>query len=250
MMLWLLLLPPEDHSRLERALGPGFSALVRGPARISAWFRGGGARILNLWETEAENARLREELALIKIEYHQLQELHLRSLKRGTTLEFDKRRYSRLKPVHLLARDPSSWFQTAALDMGSAEGLHPGDGVLNHQGVVGKIVATTASTARTLFITDIRSRLSVRLQRSGVTAILSGNGSSGCRLEYLAGQDDVRVGDLVETAPAGLSFPPGIPVGRVVVVQKIENGLKLRAEVELFAQLAQLRNLYVTGRAR
>jgi rod shape-determining protein MreC len=64
-------------------------------------------------------------------------------------------------------------------------------------------------------------------------------------LEHLGGQDDVRVGDLVETGAGGRSFPSGVPVGRVIRLARLDGGLRLQAEVEPAANLSRLEGLYV-----
>ena len=246
-ILWILMLPPEDRQRLEKTLGPSFSSVIRYPAKTAALLNSSLGRVGELWQSQAENERLREELALLKIEYHQLQESHLRSQRKKPILAFGSKRFKRLRPAALLARDPSSWFNLFRIDQGSSAGISSGDGILNYQGVVGKVVSVSENSAKALFITALESRISVRTERSEVAAVLKGDGKGGCFLEYLAGQDDVKVGDIVETSPIGLSFPSGVPVGEIILVEKIENGLKLRAELRPFAQLNRLDSLFVAG---
>ena len=152
-----------------------------------------------------------------------------------------------LVPANLLARDPGTWFKVILLDRGADEGVAAGAGVVSPQGVVGKVIAVEPTSCKVVFITDSSCRLAVRLARSRVLAILVGDGRKACRLEYLSGQDDVKVDDLVETAPGSLSFPSGIPAGRGRRVQKIDDGLKLAVDVEPAADLNRLEGLYIAG---
>jgi rod shape-determining protein MreC len=54
------------------------------------------------------------------------------------------------------------------------------------------------------------------VDRTNSRAILTGDGGPNPRLEYLRGQDPVRVGDRVVTSGDGGVFPRGLPVGVAV----------------------------------
>ncbi|MGH7442054.1 MAG: rod shape-determining protein MreC [bacterium] len=49
----------------------------------------------------------------------------------------------------------------------------------------------------------------------------------------------------METGSGSLSFPPGIPVGKVVRLARLDEGLHLRVEVAPSVQLDHLSGLYV-----
>lgn len=231
----------------ERQVGRATSSFLEAPARFARWLRQGSQRVSGMLDAEERAEKLEAELALLRLEYRQLQESYERALKRGKILDFGNRTITNLVPVNLLARDPGTWFKVILLDRGAADGVVSGAGVVSSKGVVGKILSVQPTSSKVIFITDSSCRLAVRLARSRVLAILAGDGRKACRLEYLSGQDDVKVDDLVETAPGSLSFPSGIPVGHVVRVQKIDNGLKLAVDVEPAADLNRLEGLYVAG---
>jgi rod shape-determining protein MreC len=234
------------RQRAERQVSHVASLMVEAPARLTRALRNSASRLQRLWDAEERARRLEEELALLRLEYRQIEESYQRALKRGHILEINKRYLTKLIPVGLLARDPGTWFQVLLLDKGSGDGVEAGQGLLCTQGVVGKVLSVQQETCKAVFLTDSTCRLSVRDARSRVLAILVGDGRKGCRLEYVAGQDDVKVGDLIETAP-GLSFQPGIPAGLVTRVLKLDNGLKLGVEVQPAAELNRLEGLYLSA---
>lgn len=238
---------PGARKATERETGRFVARLAEAPALLTRSLRDVISRTRKMWDAEDRARRFEEELALLRLEYRQLQEMHQRSLSRGRSLQINNRYLTHLIPVNLLARDPGTWFQIILLDKGKTDGVAAGAGVMSPQGVVGKVLNAQAHSCKAVFLTDNSCRLSVRDARSRVLAILAGDGRKACRLEYVSGQDDVKVGDLIETAPGSLSFPSGIPVGTVTRVQKVDNGLKLAVDVQPLAELNRLEGLFVAG---
>jgi rod shape-determining protein MreC len=238
-------LPATFSDRIERRFGPAAAALARFPAKGSIKLRHGGQQVVDMWMAAEENRVLKEELAVIRIEKRRLEELVRRETKNRKALEFKGRTFTRLEPVRLLARDPASWFNAFTLDAGSDQDIALGSGVVNEAGVVGKVNAVRAGYSKAVFLVDPGCRLTARDARSAVDCVAVGNGRGAVLLEYLKGQDDVRVGDLIETAAGGLTFPTGVPIGKVVRVEKKESGMVLSALVEPVADLKKLGSLYV-----
>jgi rod shape-determining protein MreC len=192
-----------------------------------------------------EAARLRQQVALLRLENASLREALEREAPRDGHLVFPDQRLGKLEPCALLFRDPATWFKGFSVDVGSADAVREEAGVLNAYGVVGKLVGVGGHSSEVLLLSDPSCRFSARLARTGLQCVVSGDGRHGCLLEYLGGQDDVRVGDLVETGPGSRSFPSGVPVGKVVRLARLEEGLRLQVEVEPAAPLDQLSGLYV-----
>ena len=192
-----------------------------------------------------EAEQLRAELAVLKLEYQSLREAYDRDRRRGGKLSFAHQRLAKLKPVGLLARDPAAWFKSFRIDAGEDEGLRQGAGVLNAYGVVGRLAKVGPDSAQVQLISDPACQLSARLTRSNIQCAVYGDGRGGCLLQHLGGQDDVRVGDKVETGAGSLSFPSGVPIGTVTRLLREDGGLRLAAELAPAAPLNQLDGLVV-----
>jgi rod shape-determining protein MreC len=115
---------------------------------------------------------------------------------------------------------------------GSEQGIRPGNPVMSENGLVGRIVGATANVSRVLMLTDPAARTPVMIDRTNARAILTGDGGPNPGLEYLRGQEPVRVGDRVLTSGDGGVFPRGLPVGIAV------KGLDGRWRVALAADKA------------
>lgn len=112
------------------------------------------------------------------------------------------------------ARGPFSNARLA--DAGTNEGVAEGFPVVSDHGAVGRIVGAAPEASRILLLTDADSRTPVVVDRSDARAILTGDGGSTPRLDYLrGGKDAAREGDVVLTSGDGGVFPRGLPVGAV-----------------------------------
>ncbi len=192
-----------------------------------------------------EAERLRGELAVLKLEYQSLREAYDRDRRRGGKLTFAHQRLAKLKPVGLLARDPATWFKSFRVDAGQEEGFRQGAGVLNANGVVGRLSQVGQGSSYVQMISDPACSLSGRLTRANIQCAVVGDGRGGCLLQHLGGQDDVRVGDKVETGAGSLSFPSGVPIGTVTRLLRLDGGLRLTAEVAPANPLNRLEGLVV-----
>ena len=108
--------------------------------------------------------------------------------------------------------------QAVILQAGRQDGVEYGLGVVNAQGLVGRIIGVGDKTSRVLLLTDFNSRIPVLMESGGAHAIVTGDNSNLLRLEYLPEGEKVAPGDLVVTSGDGNSLPAGLPVGEVIDV--------------------------------
>lgn len=108
--------------------------------------------------------------------------------------------------------------RSVLIGAGSSDGVRRGSPVIDETGVVGRVIQVGRWTSRVLLVTDINSRIPVRLERTGDLAIAEGQNEQFVRLRFLPQGVQVREGDRVLTSGHGGAFPPDIPVARVVEV--------------------------------
>lgn len=108
-----------------------------------------------------------------------------------------------------------SW--TATVDAGSRDGVVADLPVVDGDGLVGRVKATTASTATVLLTADPSSKVGVRVAGSGEVGVVSGQATGPLALQMLDANAVLRVGQTVSTfgSPRGRPYAAGIPVGRV-----------------------------------
>lgn len=151
------------------------------------------ARILQLSEEGAENARLRKAL-------------NLQSQLPYPTIA-----------ATVIAASPGT-SSVITIDKGTIAGLSPDLPVITPGGVVGKTVAVFSRTAQVLLITDRASGAGSELEKDGTQGVLKGNGDGLCQLDYVVKENPVSPGDLVVTSGLDQIYPKGLLIGKVVKV--------------------------------
>ena len=134
---------------------------------------------------------------------------------------------------------------TMTLDAGEAEGFAVDMPVVSHDGLVGRIVATSAhySVVQILFHREMRA--SAKVERSRVDGILGWDGGPHLKLYNVAKTLDIVVGDRVITSEYSSLFPPGLPIGIVTKTYEETGDLFQTVEIAPNADLYRLEEVFV-----
>lgn len=134
----------------------------------------------------------------------------------GTVVEPETRSVT----ARVVADSGGAFAQSVLVTAGSRNGVAKGQAVVTSEGLIGRVTQTGYRSARVLLITDINSRIPVRVGEAGDRAILAGDNSARPRLNYLGAKTAATPGDRVVTSGDAGAFPPGLPVGRVVAADE------------------------------
>ncbi len=158
----------------------------------------------------------------------------------------------RTMTARVIGVSPSNFERVVFIDRGSKHGLRKDMPVISGDGLVGRVTSVGRSTAEVLLLLDRSSAVASRVDSTGETGILEGNGSGSLTLELLDPNAKVSVGDRVITSgyDKGL-FPPGIPLGTVTKAPPANSNLSRKVEVQPFVDFSSLDYvLLVTGDKR
>jgi rod shape-determining protein MreC len=125
----------------------------------------------------------------------------------------------------VIARDPSLWWQTFTIDVGSDNGVTPNDPVTGDGALVGKVTTVDSTVSIVTLITDHTFGVVAEVVPGGYQGILEpavGN-PNGLLLQDLPSNAAIQSGDQVVTAgftdpsnPILTSrYPAGLPIGTV-----------------------------------
>jgi rod shape-determining protein MreC len=163
-----------------------------------------------------ENARLHAEHLLLQARLQQLDALQVENQRLLGLLQSASRLTEPMLIAELLAVDPDPFSHQVVINKGSRDGVYLGQPLLAAEGVFGQVVQVGPFTSRVLLITDSSHAIPVQVNRNGVRAIATGNGSNrNLTLANVPDTADIRVGDLLVSSGLGGRFPAGYPVGRV-----------------------------------
>lgn len=105
----------------------------------------------------------------------------------------------------------------AIISGGRIDGVETGQPVRMASGLIGRTVEVGAKAARVMLLTDVTSRVPVRVVRTGLPALVIGTNRPTLDVD-LSGptNSEVRIGDRLVTSGDGGLFAPGIEVATVV----------------------------------
>lgn len=192
-----------------------------------------------------ENLRLQREAGILQRRIDQLEEQVLETQRLQGLLAMREAWRAEFVAARVVGKDATNWFKTILIDRGSRAGMRRNLPVVAPDGLVGRIVEVTPSTAKVQLITDPVSAAGALLQRTRVTGIVIGNLGAGLKVRYLPLLADVVVGDEVVTSGMGGIFPKGIPVGRVTAVERASGALFQEAVLQPKVDFGRLEEVVV-----
>lgn len=207
---------------------------------VPAWFRSRSSLREDVATLESENAELRQQVATSGLDRNRLAEYD------GLTATAESTGHA-LVPARVVAMGPMQTFtRTVTIDAGRRAGLEPDQTVVNADGLVGRVLRVTATTATVLLVVDSRSVVGARVGSTMEVGFLGGRGVVGedGRLD-LELVDDAVVparGDVVVTwgSRGGAPYVTGVPVGRVTQVFASLRDSSRRAVIEPFVDFTAL----------
>ena len=192
-----------------------------------------------------ENIRLQREAGILQRRISQLEEQALETQRLQGLLAMQETSQRNYLAARVVGKDATNWFKTILIDRGSQAGLRRNQPVVAPDGLVGRVVEVTPTSAKVQLITDPVSAAGGLIQRTRVTGIVSGNLGAGLKVRYLPLLADVVVGDEVVTSGMGGVFPKGIPLGRVIAVERRGGALFQEAVLAPKADLARLEEVLI-----
>jgi rod shape-determining protein MreC len=181
---------------------------------------GAGQYFSSLATLQSENSELRDrQLAtanhLLRQEHLELENRRLREL-----LDMRERQPTKGQVADVLyaARDPFS--RRVVIDKGMQHDISAGQIVVDDLGVVGQVTRVYPLISEVTLLTDKNQAIPVQVQRSGLRAVLAGAGAGQMELRFLAANAEVEPGDLLVTSGLDGVYLPGLPVAKVMKIDR------------------------------
>ena len=236
--------PVESARRVVgEVFGPvetGTATAVRPFTAVPDWFRSRGALNDDVARLEAENSRLRSQAATADYDRNRLQEYD------GLTAAADDLGYA-LVPARVVALGPAQSFSDAVtIDAGSRAGIRPDMTVITNDGLVGRVLRVTSTTATVLLVVDTDSVVGGRVGESMEVGFLHGRGVVGdsgrLDLELVDESEVPAKDDTVVTwgSRDGAPYVAGVPVGRVTSVYSSVRESTQRAVIDPYVDFGSL----------
>ncbi len=171
---------------------------------------------------QEENNQLRKQNLLYSAQLQRLPQLlgENAELRRLSEAELDVP--AAVKLVEVIGVDPDPSRKIVIIRNEPGVRLYRGQPVLDANGVMGRVQRIGQQTARVILLTDRTHSVPVRVNRTGIRAILNGTGDAQeLSLQFVPEKSDIKPGDLLTTSGLGNDFPAGYPVARVTKIRRL-----------------------------
>lgn len=163
-----------------------------------------------------ENLRLKEENARLK-QWHNTALVLTERIKRYQLLLHAVPDPALSSVVaRVIGRANHPFMATMILDAGKAEGVKPGQAVIDQRGMIGRVFLTGQHTSWVILLTDLNSRIPISVEPNTDQAIMAGDNSPMPVIETLARGVQLKPDAQVVTSGDGDILPAGIPIGVIV----------------------------------
>lgn len=186
-----------------------------------------------------ENTAMQAELLQAQVRLQKLSELSAENNRLRGLLDTPLIIDGRMQIAEVIGTDADPLRHIIIINRGAVDHLKVGQTVLDDKGIMGQLVDVYPHSSRVMLLSDKEHSLSVRLERTGMRAIVSGTGDLGqLKMDYVATSANVKVGDKVYSSGLGEHFPAGYLVGTVSKVSRHTSGEFAEIDVKPTAQLA------------
>tara|TARA_B100001750_G_C15509360_1_gene602548 strand:- start:2123 stop:3019 length:897 start_codon:yes stop_codon:yes gene_type:complete len=177
------------------------------------------ARVESLWDVQEQNEMLAAENERLLEWFQTANRLDAENKALRDLLKMKDEDALTFRSGKVLSDSATQYSHTILVQLGKNDGLNKGQGVLSHEGLIGRVIETGNQTSRVLLMSDVNSRIPVTIDGSSDRAILAGTNNNDPILDHLPESHSVKAGQKVITSGHGGIFPYGVPVGETYLNQ-------------------------------
>ncbi|MDD5299526.1 MAG: rod shape-determining protein MreC [Gallionella sp.] len=125
------------------------------------------------------------------------------------------------QPAEIVYTERDVFRRRVLINKGADTSLHAGQVVMDDIGIVGQITRVYPWLSEVTLITEKDHAVPVQVLRNGLRTIVFGAGdTSQLSLRYMPISSDIQNGDVLVTSGIDGIYPPGIPVAKVVKIER------------------------------
>lgn len=222
------------------------SPISSGFAKLFKPIKDGFVNLFHLPSLSKERADLQREVAELRrqrIEARELEEEN-RELKRLLRWQETQVELETIG-AEIIGQSPDNWQRLMIINRGSSSGVKKYMAVVTEEGLVGRVISAGSRSSVVQLVTDSRSGVGARAQRSREMGIVEGLNEETIRFVPMREDADVKEGDMIETSGLGGTCPAGLVIGKVRRVKKRSSGLDRFIEIKPFVEFSRLSQVLV-----
>jgi rod shape-determining protein MreC len=182
-----------------------------------------GTYFESLQSAQASEAAVRQKLAEQSLRANQVAQLETENQRLRQLLDLRERLTTHAQTAEVLYDAADPYTRKVIIDRGMTQGLVPGSPVIDESGVLGQVTRVHPLVSEVTLVTDREQAIPVLNARTGARSVAYGepSGHGGAlELRFMAGNADVQTGDLLTTSGVDGVYPPGLPVAKVVKIER------------------------------
>ncbi len=185
---------------------------------VAAW-EGGSDYLLGLQRAISKEEQARRQLVLQAERTSRFEQLQVENERLRALLGLRPALTVRSMAAEVLYDAPDPYSRKVVIDRGATHGVALASPVINDAGVLGQVTRVYPLSSEVTLLADKDAAIPVLNTRNQLRSAAFGV-RNGMELRFMAGNADVRVGDLLTTSGVDGVYPPGLPVARVTVVDR------------------------------
>lgn len=192
-----------------------FAEVQRGASSAIGTVRDNWVNYVALQDVRGENARLKDEIASLRIDLQHERGLAQQSRELQRLLDMKTASMLSTTGASVIAGGASPEFRTISIDKGTGDGVAADMAVLSPAGIVGRVIMPVARASKVQLLIDRDAAAGAMVERTRAQGVVVGTGTDRFRLEHVPGAADIQVGDRVMTSGIEGIYPKGFPIGQI-----------------------------------
>lgn len=170
----------------------------------------------------AAEAAARQRLAEQSARAARVEQLEHENARLRALLELRPALQAQSQVAEVLYEAPDPYTRRVIIDRGSRQGVERGSPVIDDTGVLGQVTRVFPLSAEVTLLTDKDAAIPVLNTRTQARGAAYGDPSHSGHMElrFMAANADVQAGDLLSTSGVDGVYPAGLPVARVLRVDR------------------------------
>mgnify|MGYP006110970911 CR=1 FL=1 len=177
---------------------------------------------------------LKKEIIFLKSQQNEIQFLRTQNKELKNIIKDESVATTNNVVAKVLIDKKSPFLKSIILNKGSHSKILKGMAVVSNNNMIGRVVEVNYLSSRVLLISDLNSKIPVKIEPSGESAIMSGAGDNFAILEFLPKNTKIEEGNKVFTSGSDGIFNEGVAIG------KIKKNEQNQIFVEFFVDLNQI----------
>jgi rod shape-determining protein MreC len=168
-----------------------------------------------------ENIRLRELHSVYAAKLQQLEILQIENVQLRKLFDVSQHVDFPTQMAEIIYVERDIFKRKVFIDKGSQKNVMAGQIVVDETGVIGQVTRVYPWLSEVTLITDKDHAVPIQVLRTGLRAVVFGSGDiSNLSLRYMPISSDLKVDDVLVTSGIDGTYPPGLPVAKVVAIER------------------------------